>query len=249
MLAHTGQGAPGRSAQGQRSVDVPSHWKIRLQGIGREGLPVVIIDNFSLEPHRWVKQAGAQSFSATAPYYPGVRAKVSDDYLRLHVDPLSRILETVFAYRNGAIVGEANFCIVTTPPDQLRPDQRTPHFDGVNDGLVALLHYLCPAAHGGTAFYRHRSTGLEYIADKDYGTVYKPALLRDAEKHGMPPRDYPRGSTEIFERIGSCDAAFNRAILYWGVALHAIDIPENFAFDPSPATGRLTVNTFLLPRD
>lgn len=66
-------------------------------------------------------------------------------------------------------------------------------------------------------------------------------------KHGMPVATYFKETNAIFERIGSCQAAFNRAVTYRGTNLHAIDIPENFAFDPSPATGRLTINTFLLP--
>src|SRR3546814_19658635 len=43
----------------------------------------------------------------------------------------------------------------------LAPVQRLPHFDGVEDDLIALLHYVAPNA--GTAFYRHRASGLELV--------------------------------------------------------------------------------------
>ena len=221
-------------------------WKVDVQEIGPEKEPLLIIENFAPQPEAWVKFAGLQNFEKLAPYYPGVRAPISGDYLALHVQPLLPLLADVFGYKTGAKLVEVFYSIVTTPAANLAPLQRMPHFDGGGDEKLALLHYLCPASMGGTAFYRHKSTGYQTVPDARY-PAYKASLEEDVAEHGMPAPAYFNKSNDVFERIGDCEAAFNRAVIYRGTNLHAIDIPDDFAFDPSPATGRLTINTFLLP--
>lgn len=221
-------------------------WKIKIRYVGAEKEPLLIIDNFAPQAEAWVKFAGIQSFKKLAPYYPGVRAPISSDYLRLHVQPLQSLLADVFGYKSGAKLVEAFYSIVTTPPAELAPLQCIPRFDGGGDEKLALLHYLCPASMGGTAFYRHKSTGYQTVPDAKY-PAYKASLEADVALHGMPASAYFRASNDIFERIDSCEANFNRAVIYRGINLHAIDLPASFAFAPSPETGRLTINTFLLP--
>lgn len=221
-------------------------WQITHKTIGAEKEPLLIIDQFSPQPEAWVKFGAIQTYAKLAPYYPGKRAPISQDYLQIHLPPLVPLLADVFGYQKGVKPIEVFYSVVSTPPEHLLPMQRIPHFDGRGDQKLALLHYLCPASMGGTAFYRHRSTGFQTVPDAKY-PAYKASLESDVAKHGMPDAEYFRGSNAIFERVGSCQAAFNRAVIYRGTNLHAIDIPEDFAFDPSPETGRLTINTFLLP--
>ncbi len=222
------------------------NWKIERRYIGPEKQPLLIIDHFAPQPDAWVKFAGLQTFKPLAPYYPGLRAPISADYLRLHVEPLMPLLADTFEYKTGAKLVETFYSIVTTPPADLAPLQRMPHFDGGGDEKLALLHYLCPASMGGTAFYRHKSSGYQTVPDERY-PAYKLSLEADVQTYGMPAPGYFRESDHMFERIGHCDAAFNRAIVYRGTNLHAIDLPDAFTFDSSPQLGRLTVNTFLLP--
>lgn len=221
-------------------------WKITRQAIGDEQEPLLIVDNFAPQPEAWVKFASIQTFKKLAPYYPGVRAPISQDYLQIHLPPLLPLLAETFGYMNGAKLIEVFYSIVTTPATDLLPMQRMPHFDGGGDQKLALLHYLCSESMGGTAFYKHKSTGFQTVTD-DRHQAYKMQLEKDVAKAGMPKADYIRNSSKLFEHIGSCPAAFNRAVIYRGTNLHAIDIPKDFAFDPSPVTGRLTINTFLLP--
>ncbi len=222
------------------------NWDITQTTIGDEKAPLLMIDNFAPEPDAWVKFGATQSFAKLAPYYPGVRAPITRDYLQIHIPPLLPLLADVFGYARGAKFVEVFYSIVTTAPEDLVAMQSMPHFDGGGDEKLALLHYLCPASMGGTAFYRHRSTGYETISDARHAH-YKKSLEADVKTHGLPESGYICGSTPIFERIGHCDAAYNRAVIYRGTSLHAIDIAENFAFDPSPESGRLTINTFLQP--
>lgn len=224
----------------------PKDWVVEHRTIGDEGHPLLIIDNFNDQPDAWRKFAGIQSFAKLAPYYPGVRAAVSLDYLQIVLPPLLPLLANVFGYAKGARPVECFFSMVTTPPEELAPLQRMPHFDGGGDEKLALLHYLCPAEKGGTAFYRHRSTGFESVPDARFPT-YKDAIEADVQRLGAPEKRYTNDSTELFERIEACDARYNRAVIYRGTNIHAIDIPDDFDFDPSPETGRLTINTFLQP--
>ena len=94
----------------------------------------------------------------------------------------------------------AGYSIVTTRPAELTPIQRLPHFDGLEPERIALLHYLSGAEQGGTAFYRHRSTGYETIT-ADRHAAYDAALHRDVARHGLPVPAYISGDTPIYERI------------------------------------------------
>ena len=49
----------------------------------------------------------------------------------------------------------------------------------------------------------------------------------------------------MFERIASTGVVFNRLVLYPSCALHSADVGEHFGFDPSPRTGRFSVNSQL----
>ena len=73
-------------------------------------------------------------------------------------------------------------CPTSTPPD---------------GGQIAVLHYLFDTPHGGTSFYRHRSTGFESITPEraeDYA-----ARLRQELEASPPPAAYTTGDTELFE--------------------------------------------------
>lgn len=228
------------------SEKLPEAWSVRQETIGRERQPLVVIDNFVDDPRALIEGAAARKFAPIAPYYPGVRAAAPPAYLRPVAAPISAILKSVFGYANGAALQECFYSLATTPPSKLAPAQSIPHFDGVGDDKVAILHFLCEAGHGGTAFYRHRRTGFETVTSDRFDS-YKRSVETDAAEHGMPKPDYFRHSNAMFERIASVKAAFNRAIIYRGVNLHAIDIAADYAFSANPRTGRLTVNSFVTP--
>ena len=226
----------------------PPRWKITIHHLGAERQPLVVIDDFHDDPTGLFESAVSKSFATIAPQYPGVRASAPASYFEDIRDGLGEILQEQFMFQRPAAVQECFFSLTTTRPKHLIPMQRIPHFDGVGDKKVALLHYLCDAKQGGTAFYRHRSTRFETITEKRF-SAYKSAIEKDVVKFGMPDVAYFRGSNALFERIYSVDAAYNRAVMYRGANLHAIDIPTGFSFGDTPLTGRLTVNSFLTPAE
>lgn len=228
------------------SAQIPSHWKITKSLIGNEQLPVVIIDNVLKNADAVVNHAAQQNFAALAPHYPGLRAKAPNEYLAQIMPGVLLLLRDEFDYKHGADVKECFYSLLTTPPDQLRPIQRLPHFDGVGDEKIAVLHYLSPHQSGGTYFYRHRSSGFESVPGTRFQN-YRSLISREADKFGIPKAAYPDGDTDMFERFFKIDAKFNRLVLYRGISIHAVGVPDAFEFSADPRKGRLTVNTFLAP--
>lgn len=215
--------------------------------IGHEAEPIVIIDEFSSDPQALVEQAAVQSYSALGPHYPGIRAPADANYLAERMPILQDVLTHVFGLAKGANLIECNYSLVTTPPEELRPIQRLPHFDSTDPGRIAVLHYLCPAEHGGTAFYRHRASGFETVSASRLED-YSGMIDQEVARRGIPAADYLRGDTAQFEQTYRVGALFNRLVIYRGWTLHSGLIPEGFGFDPAPRTGRLTINTFLQAR-
>jgi hypothetical protein len=134
----------------------------------------------------------------------------------------------------------SNFAIITKKPSEVGVRQLVPHMDMLDPNHIVFLHYLFDDPKGGTGLYRHRGTGYEWMTE-DQRPRYEAMLAEDLKAH--PPKDYICGDTPLFERIAHYPAVFNRAILYRSTSLHAACVPEGFAYDPSPKTGRLTANT------
>jgi hypothetical protein len=217
----------------------------RIARIGLALAPVIVIDDFHPDPHGLVTQAETHSgFSASSKFYPGVRARGTLEYVQTVRDRLQTLFPTMFGAPHDIVPTECNFSMVTLPPEETIPFQRIPHFDGTDMNNIAVLHYLCEPRHGGTAFYRHRSTGYEVITEAN-ARHYAKVIDSEVHTHGVPRPAYVNGSTELFECIATFDAAFNRALVYRGTSLHSGMIPADFIPDPDPRTGRLTLNTFL----
>lgn len=217
---------------------------IEVTRCGRENRPVVVIENFVPDPQALIDDACRHDYGPRGAYYPGIRAPVPPALVRRFLDGLDAIIAEVFGITSGHVL-ETWYSLVTTPPSALAPIQRLPHVDGLEPGRLALLHFLGREEKGGTAFYRHRSSGCESVDAARFPT-YKAQLEADVARSGLPQAGYIAGDTPIFERIAFHGARFNRAILYRGNTLHCADIPGGLNLSADPARGRLTVNTFLM---
>ena len=217
----------------------------RVDHVGAERAPVLVIENFAAEPQALIDHAAALAPFAPAQqtFYPGVRAPVPMSFVQAAQAYLDPALRAAFGLDGQSVVsGGWEYSIVTTPPAALTPRQRLPHIDSTNPGNLALLLYLSPVDLGGTAFYRHRATGFESISEARFDR-YEAALA--GELAAAPaPAGYIDGDTALFERTAAYDGLFNRLIAYRGAGLHSASIAPDFAFDPNPRTGRLTLNLF-----
>lgn len=210
---------------------------------------VVFIDDFLENPQALV---GIASRSTFAPYpgvaerkgYPGVRAPAPADYsaqLTALMEPLIRLnfgVPEALALRKA----ECAFSLTTMPPGELGPLQRTPHFDASTPHHMAVLLYLCDESHGGTAFYRHKATGLQQVTAENreqFLDVYYTELNARVPK----PR-YFDDSDEHFEFLGMMPARFNRLVVYRGSLLHSAVVNPQLSIGGDPLRGRLTVNSF-----
>ena len=220
---------------------------IRSVSIGEH--QVVFIDNFLENPQALIEAACNAQF-APAPGnevrkgYPGVRAPIPAEYsgeLTALMEPLIRLNFGVpedLPLRKS----ECTFSLTTTPPAELGPLQRTPHFDASTPHHMAVLLYLCDEEHGGTAFYRHKATGLQQITRENSGP-FLDAYYAELNARAPKPR-YFDASDEHFELLGVMPARFNRLVIYRGSLLHTAVINPALSISGDPRRGRLTANSF-----
>lgn len=230
-------------------VALDKNFSVRVDYCGAEAEPVLVIDNFLAHAQTLVDYAARFSrFSAADAFYPGVRSPAPDAYIAAIRVHLGEIIYQTFGLLENNIVGvETDFSMVLTPPAKLKPLQRIPHYDSNKRSELAAVHFLCSSEHGGTGFYRHRTTGYEYV-DQLRVEKYKQSVEQDVKQQGPLPARYMNGDTALFERIASYDAVFNRMLIYRCTSLHSGNIAEDFSFDPDPRTGRLSLNTFIFCR-
>ena len=224
--------------------------KARLERVGASLSPVVIVDEFSGNVDEVIRIA-----DALAPFppvsgvaYPGVRRFLgpADDAAYSYVlDACDRAAP----YIGGAFdflrfdLTESSFSVVTSRPETLAPIQRVPHFDSPDQSLLAMLHYLRVPEGSGTAFYRHKSTGIERVTNDNLGQL---AAAAEGELTQDPPQQgYMNAGGAIFEQIGIVEAIPDRLVIYQGSLLHSGIIPDSTVFSAAPGEGRLTANLFV----
>jgi hypothetical protein len=225
-------------------------FKVSTLKIGIEQEPVIVVDHFLDDAQVLVDYAAAHCTfdSVSDAFYPGARATMPPIYCFALRAFLGGTIAKAFALEHSAVTAElSHFSLVTTLPEQLELVQRMPHFDNTNPKQLAVLHYLCPEEHGGTSFYRHRRTRYEFV-DEPRKLPYSNAIDADLRDFGPPPARYICGDDAMFQRTHAFDAAFNRVLIYRSINLHSADIAPTFNFDPNPASGRLTANTFFYYR-
>ncbi|MFA6123483.1 DUF6445 family protein [Sphingomonas sp.] len=215
-----------------------------MERVGKEKEPVVVIDAFAQDPARLVATALAAPLGTLGAYYPGVRAPVGRDYCAEVGPLLAGAARRVFGFTQRLSFDRALFSLTLTPPAELTLAQRLPHIDDVAPERLAVVHYLSPQDWGGTRFYRHRTTGFETIGP-DRHRSYLDQLADDLRRCGEPPPGYIAGATALFEPIGHVPARFNRAVLYRSNLLHCAAIDNACILPADPATGRLTIASFL----
>lgn len=215
----------------------------QVSSVGEDPFKVVEILNVFDDPGAIIEAASNCRFDHINQHYPGVRAPVADGLLSHLCGAVSDIAAREMGGQTNQFLGQAWYSIVTRDPGTLTPIQRLPHFDGFDETQLAVMIYLNETPHGGTAFYRHLSTGLERVREADY-PAYSASLEKDVRKFGLPEARYISDGAPMFERIFVSRAAFNSMIIYPGNALHSGVIDNQAALSPDPKKGRLTINGF-----
>ncbi len=221
---------------------------LRVQHVGREQTPILIIDDLLLsatEMRRLAKQQAQFKYSRNSGY-PGVRAALPIDYNNAVVPPLLTVLHQVYNVPQSFIheLLFAWYSLVTKPPPELSLLQRIPHFDSTNPFYFASVHYLNPNNKGGTGIFHHRPTGFERITAERVGPYFEAAKAFIHE-HGEPSPEYINSSNKHFELIAEVPYKPNRMVCYPGNLLHSGLVEPTRDIDSKPDSGRLTANLFL----
>lgn len=216
-----------------------------VEYIGEERQPILILDYFCEDIAALREQAYAGDYRIRGKHYPGLRAPIEEAQANKWIAPLHMMIAETFGLAPEVALLEAAFSIVTTAPHALTPIQRLPHFDGFEEERLAFLLYMSEEVQGGTAFYRHRSTGFESITRARY-KEYDSALQQDVARHGLPPPNYVSGDTPLFQHIHSIAAKPNRTIIYKSNSLHCAHLAASTTFSTNPREARLTANLFLM---
>lgn len=220
-----------------------------IQCVDIGGHSVVFVDDFLQDPQALVALAREARFEAPAGQaerkgYPGLRADAPAAYTQVLTELLDPLIKVNFQVPEslGVKVGLSAFSLTTTPPDELGPLQRVPHFDASTPHYMAALLWLCDERHGGTGFYRHNATGLQRITAENRER-YLDACHEELNR-GVPAARYFDRSDERYTFLGMLPARFNRLVVYPGSLLHSACINPAVSLSSDPRQGRLTVNTF-----
>jgi hypothetical protein len=227
------------------NLDLHPDLRLRQLAIGAERAPLLVIDNFVADAQALIADACARPFTVRSRYFPGIRAEAPPAYQQLLLTRIRSALLDCLGVEEGVLtLSMCHYSLITTPAQQLAPPQRIPHVDSFAKSGLATIHYLFKADHGGTAFYRHRRTGFECI-DETRRAAYVRALEEEHSGPAAPGPGYINGSSDLFEQIAKQDGVFNRLLVYRRNVLHSGCIEAGFVPDPNPATGRLSINSFI----
>ena len=211
---------------------------------GAEKQPLLKVDSYQEDPSKLIDYASAKrSFIASGNFYPGVRMPVPNDYLKALIRNLGPELEATFGVNATSVKsGVSVYSIITKPADKLDFVQTIPHFDGLGDNKLAMIHYLCDKPNAGTSFYHHKALGFDYV-DQNRHSEYKDCLNQQFENN--LPSGYIQNDSPEFKKITTYDCVFNRLLIYKISSLHCTQIPPEYNYDSNPKTGRLTITSFV----
>lgn len=229
-------------------MQVQPHPQLRIQvrRVGAEGAPLLVVDQAVADPDRLVRKAARGHFKPQGAMFPGVRIRAPLFYETFLEQLLRPLLAEHFGLpANGRFAFPmCHYSLVTTPPGRLVFLQRVPHIDSVQDNGLATVHYLFRGDWGGTAFYRHRSTGFESV-DESRRTTYFETLQEESRRADATGDGYINGDSPLFERTESVDGAYNRMLVYRRNSLHSGNIDSDRVPPADVYAGRLSINSFI----
>ena len=224
-------------------IDLHPQLRVQRLSIGQEGAPLLVVDQLVADPERLVRKAARMDFQPHGAFFPGIRAPGPASY-QVFLEQLATPLMEFFGIGPGRLRATSYYSLITRPPEQLMFLQRIPHIDAASHQGLAAVHYLFRGSWGGTAFYRHRATGYEYV-DEARNLAYYQQLEREAQGPDAPGPGYIGEDTPMFERISQVEGVFNRLVMYRRNSLHSATIDNHAVPSPDPLTGRLSINTFI----
>jgi hypothetical protein len=221
--------------------------RVRLQRVGADAQPVLVVDNVLAEPEAMIDcAAGAQLYVPPHTNYPGFNANLPESYYRPVLTALRQPLEAAFGLSSRAYVNYFGFFgLSTRSAAEATLAQQFPHVDCYDPNRLAMVHYFCSADFGGTGFFRQQATGFESV-DQARARRYVEAVMAERAQTASSAPAFPAEGMQHYDLTGKVDVAFNRLIVYRSHVLHAPLLGSGGA-SPDPRRGRLTANGFITP--
>ena len=227
--------------------DVSREVSVRIVRIGRENQPLLIVDTVLAQPQAMIDYAASADFYVPPhTHYPGANANVPEAYYRTVINLLRQPLEAAFGVPRLSYLNYFGFLGLSTQAAvDATPAQRVPHVDSYDPNRLAMVHYLCSEAYGGTGFFRHQASGFESV-DQGRAKTYVDAVMAERDHVDLQPPAFPAEGMPLYDLIGKSDAVFNRLIVYRSHVFHAPLLGDGGA-SADPRRGRLTANGFITP--
>ncbi|RYG06887.1 MAG: hypothetical protein EOO07_28415 [Chitinophagaceae bacterium] len=221
---------------------------VTISHVGNENTPVICMDDFLLDLDFLKQHAvdNAQFYKEPKSSYPGLRAALPLEFLRLVSSLIAQPIRNIFHIpdKYHEFVARSDYSLITSPPEILRPVQKIPHADSARIGDFAILLYVNDGDFGGTSFYRHKATGIELRTDyhekRSWNSVNR--FIHEYENKNI---GFINGSDAHYERISGIAYKANRLVIYPTTLLHSGDLTLK-AINDDPITGRLTMNVMMV---
>lgn len=229
-------------------LSVNPNLKIKVELIGLEQTPVLIIDDFAMQTSGIENDAclHAKFSRDKQSYYPGVRAPLPRDYMIPAIQAIYLQICDIYQVPTHLNLQPqvSYYSLLTMDAQALSLPQRVPHFDTSKPFFFAALHYLHDGEHGPTGFFRERQTGFERIHDERV-EPYLQVTNDYIQREGEPPLEYFTRSNGQYELYHQIAYQANRLIIYPGNLLHSTLVKPETDLNPDPKRGRLTANLFI----
>ncbi len=184
-----------------------SNLKIHRREIKNTNIPVIVVDNLYVNPEE------VRNFSSTLPYTkskyvlsnsPGKRVKLDLDIRHLQ----DFTYELIGKEKTNQLTSFVIFNRIRSD-EILSESQTIPHTDTIPGLSHAMVIYLNKdeECKGGTAFYRHKKTGIEFVKGiDDFTKVF------ESEKSSYD--NFITDSNDDWELLELIEMKFNRMVMY-----------------------------------
>jgi hypothetical protein len=203
-------------------------------------IPVLVIDDFYLDPDNVRERALQGHFERMEAGYPGRHEPLDileNDDLLIAMTYLREVIQIAARKTFDLEELSTDFSVLTTPSKSVHKTQSHPHTDGV---ALAGIIYLNPENMGGTCIYNNKI--LDSIVLNRSNRAAYDRLVSDNEFKNTD--GYISDSFDMWEKVYTSEGKYNQLVMYTGNLFHSVNVIK----DPDPSDlskARLTQRIFV----
>ena len=204
------------------------------------GIPVLIVDEFYLDPDDVRAEGLRANFDKSLALYPGRHADIADPALEAVKVHLCRLIRAIGGPDIQPNTVQSDFSILTTRARDLLATQKHPHIDPV---AITAIVYLNPSSTAGTCLYYNEALQTHAIRAEDDTLRLAEFMAREGARRA--PLGYQVPDDGCWRKLYTIEGRFNRFAAYPGNVFHSIDIddvPDQFDISTARMTQRFFFN-------